>query len=200
MRRITIYAMGGIMGLFLWACSEEQEVKISTGAKNADETLKQAESVDRASYAGLEDVFLDTKHLYTNKDDKLTLFIFARNNCFYCDKLKGDIAQNSQLKQTLQERFLPYYINSSYTKKHILYRGEDTQSFNTHQLIESYVKSPLRPTPTLVFVDTQGKSIYELPGYLPSESMIKILDYMASGKWKGKDVKQINNEIREELL
>ncbi|TLD86429.1 MULTISPECIES: thioredoxin family protein [Helicobacter] len=176
---------------------EDEQVKIST-AQDKSEILKQAENRDKSSYAGLEDVFLDTKHINTD-ENKLTLLIFSKNNCTYCDKLKDDIAKNPALKEMLKAHFLPYYVNVSYTKTHILHFGEKEQKIPTHNLMESYVKSPMRPTPTLVFIDKSGEAIYELPGYLPQDKMLKLYEYMASGAWAGKNLQQINREINEEI-
>lgn len=199
------------MSIFFNACSDEQEVGISTQGGDKAAILKQAESIDAASYAGLEDVFLDTKTL-TLGTDKITVFIFAKNNCFYCEKLKTDIMQNTALKSMLQTHFLPYYINTSYTKKHILTAADiaDSQVDSAHaqkqrelttmSLMELYVTSAMRPTPTFVFVDSKGDSIYELPGYLPSERIIRLLEYMTSGDWEGKSKAQIAERVNEELL
>lgn len=197
---MKIILMLGAIGLLLCGCSQEEEVKLSSDSKDKTHLITRAENIDKSSYAGLEDVFLDTKHLYTQKDNKLTLFIFGKNNCPYCDKLKDDIKANSTLKSMLQEHFLPYYINVSYNKKHILSIGENTQEANTPELMELYVKSPMRPTPSLIFINAQGKSIYELPGYLPPEAMQKLLAYMASGEWKGKSEEEIATHINGALL
>ncbi|MCH5313350.1 MAG: thioredoxin fold domain-containing protein [Helicobacter sp.] len=199
MKKIVMQGIFATFIVLLCGCDDEQ-VKISTHTKDKSHLIEQAENRDKSSYAGLEDVFLDTKHLYTqDADNKLTLFIFAKNNCLYCDKLKDDIANDNALKSMLQAHFLPDYINTSYTKKHILHKGEDTQTIPTFNLMEFYVKSPMRPTPTLVFVDREGKSIYELPGYLPKDQMLKLYTYMANGAWKGKDEKQIIMDINKEL-
>lgn len=204
MKKILLYGLMGLTLQMLSSCSEEQSVRISSGEKDNEQILKQAENIDKASYAGLEDVFLDTKNLHINKDNKITLFIFAKNNCIYCDKLKDDILSSDALKNMLKDNFMPYYINTSYTKKHILYKhkgdSQDVQNLNTRNLMESYVKSPMRPTPTLVFLDYSGNNIYELPGYLPKDSMLEILEYFSSGVWVGKSEKQIATEISDTII
>ena len=72
MKKILLYGLMGLTLQMLSSCSEEQSVRISSGEKDNEQILKQAENIDKASYAGLEDVFLDTKNLHINKDNKIT--------------------------------------------------------------------------------------------------------------------------------
>lgn len=179
--------------LFL-GCSDENEVKISQGNNNT--AIEQAESLDRQSYAGLEDVFLDTKNIST-QEDKVTLLIFGKNNCVYCDKIKDDIKANSEIKTLLQSHFIPYYVNVSYTKIHNLSFVDSKKELSTPALMESYVKSPMRPTPTLIFLNPKGESIFELPGYMNADSILKILQYMQSKQWQNKSQAQVASEINK---
>ena len=189
-----IYAM-----MISFGCNDDNEVRISQGAALNEKHIEQAENLDKESYAGLEDVFLDTKTIQ-GQEGKITLLIFGKNHCTYCDKLKDDIKNNTSLKSILQSHFLPYYINISYTKNHHLqFQNAPESTLSTSTLIETYVKSPMRPTPTLIFLAPTGEVIYELPGYLPSKELSALLKYMQSQKWKGKDKDTISLEINEYL-
>lgn len=189
--QILIY---GVLCALMLGCSDDKEVKVSQGGNKAD--IQQAESLDKESYAGLEDTFLDTKTIRTQQD-KIALLIFGKNNCVYCDKIKDDIKANSELKAFLQAHFLPYYINTSYTKIHALHFTDSTQELSTNALMDTYVKSAMRPTPTLVFLDTQGKSVFELPGYVNPKVLLHILEYIQSKQWQEKDKVQIANDINK---
>lgn len=180
-----------VFALFL-GCNDDNEVKISQGNNNA--AIEHAESLDKQSYAGLEDTFLDTKNI-TTQEDKVTLLIFGKNNCVYCDKIKDDIKANSEIKSLLQSHFIPYYINVSYTKIHNLNFIDSKKELSTNALMESYVKSPMRPTPTLIFLNPKGESIFELPGYMNADAIVHILHYMQSKQWQDKSQAQVANEI-----
>lgn len=187
----------GLMCVFLLiGCGDENEIKVSKGNNNA--AIDHAESLDKQSYAGLEDVFLDTKNIST-QEDKVTLLIFGKNNCVYCDKIKDDIKANDEIKTLLQSHFIPYYINVSYTKIHNLNFVDSKKELSTNALMESYVKSPMRPTPTLIFVNAKGESIFELPGYMNADSILKILHYMQSRQWQDKSQMQVASEINNML-
>lgn len=165
--------------LLLNGC-ESDNAQISQGGNISQEQIQQADNLDKNSYAGLEDVFNDTS-IIDIKPDKQTLIIFGKNNCTYCEKLKDDIKQQDSLKELLQTHFNTYYVNVSYTKPHNLHFSTDSK-LDSQELIEHYVKSPLRPTPTMVFVNEDGKSIFEIPGYLPLDSMIQVLSFIAQNK------------------
>lgn len=171
---------------------ENEEVKISSGTNLTQEHIQQAENLDKKSYQGLEDVFLDTKTITAK--DRIPLLIFGKNNCTYCDKLKNDIKEDSQLKHLLQQYFATYYINVSYSKIHHL-EFDKANSLSTSDLMDTYVTSPLRPTPTLVFLDNKGTPIYELPGYLPPKEMHKVFEYIQEKQWQDKSTATIASEI-----
>lgn len=184
---------------FFAACSDENEVKVSSGNTLTQEQIDYAQNLDKASYEGLEDVFLDTKDIQSS-ESKITLVIFGKNNCIYCDKLKDDIKRTPLLKSYLQEHFMPYYVNTSYAKTHTLHFGKDgvgTESLGTNALMNRFVNSPMRPTPTLVFLTQEGKSIYELPGYLPPLQILALLEYIDSRAWQGKSNDVIAQEINK---
>lgn len=201
MNILKIYTICGsiLIMTFFSACSEESDVGISQGKKLTSQYIQEAEDIDKESYAGLEDVFLDTKTIQ-GQEGKITLLIFGKNRCGYCDKIKDDIKNSKSLQNTLKSHFLPYYINVSYTKNHLLqFQNTPESTLSTSTLMETYVKSPMRPTPTLIFLTPTGEVIYELPGYLPSNEILALLEYMQSQKWKGKDKDTISLEVNESL-
>ena len=197
MKKTRFSILCGFICVFtLLGCNDDNEVKISQGNNAA--AIDHAESLDKQSYAGLEDVFLDTKNIST-QEDKVTLLIFGKNNCVYCDKIKDDIKANSEIKSLLQDHFIPYYVNVSYTKIHNLNFIDSKKELSSTALMESYVKSPMRPTPTLIFLNPKGEVIFELPGYMKPDSILKILQYMQSKQWQDKDQTQVASEINKIL-
>ena len=66
----------------------------------------------------------------------------------------------------------------SYAKNHLLqFQNTPESTLSTSTLMETYVKSPMRPTPTLIFLTPTGEVIYELPGYIPSNEILALLEY-----------------------
>jgi len=167
-----ILGISAIMGLLILTGCEEGKVELSSGNKTDTHTLKQTESMDQASYAGLESVFLDTKTIASN--GKPMLFIFGKNNCTYCDKLKDDIKANPELQNLLTNNFATYYINIDYTKIHHISFESDKKpiEIDTANLAREY---GVRPTPTLIFLDSRGKAFFLYPGYITPAKLQALL-------------------------
>lgn len=163
----TISIGASIMGIILAMLTgcEEHKVELSSGNNTSTQTLQEIESMDKASYAGLESVFLDTKTITSR--GKPMLFIFGKNNCAYCDKLKDDIKSDQSLQDTLTNDFATYYINIDYSKIHHIYylptQAKDPIQIDTSDLAREY---GVRPTPTLIFLDSTGRAFFLYPGYI----------------------------------
>ena len=157
MKKNIILCVMFSMGILFNAC--EDSLNLSSGNDIDENTLRNIESMDKASYAGLENVFLDSKTIDTN--GKTMLLIFGKNNCPYCDKLKDDIKASAPLQEILTKDFSAYYINIDYSKLHhltqFLGRSEPTQ-MTTLEIAKVY---KIRPTPTLVFFDSMGIPFFQ---------------------------------------
>lgn len=183
-----------ILAFMIGCNSSDNDIQLSQGDNLTQEHIQGAESLDKASYAGLEDVFLDTKQI-KSFDGKLPLLIFGRNNCTYCEKLKDDIKDNPKLKQILQDHFSSFYINMSYTKTHEVSLGKTSSTLNTDRLANMFFTSPIRPTPTLIFLNQNAEVLYRLPGYIPSDKLLKVFTFIAEKKWLNLPQKQILEQI-----
>jgi thioredoxin-related protein len=65
---------------------------------------------------------------------------------------------------------------------------------DTRTLIDIY---SVTSTPTLIFADKNGKSIFIVPGYMPQKQFLATLEFVKSGLWLGKDRK--NGEVYKTL-
>lgn len=166
-------SIGAILGLLILTGCEEGKVELSSGNKTSSQALKEAESMDKASYAGLESVFLDTKTI--SSSGKPMLFIFGKNNCTYCDKIKDDIKADAQLQDLLKSHFATYYINIDYSKIHHISFESDKKpiEMDTTSLAREY---GVRPTPTLIFLDSTGRAFFLYPGYLTPAKFQALLE------------------------
>ncbi|MBR2495084.1 thioredoxin fold domain-containing protein [Helicobacter sp.] len=169
------------------------------GCKDSENTTLQANDLDKKTYAGLEDVFLDTGVIETK--GKYMLLVFGANGCTYCENLKSDIKAQLNLREKLKD-FSAYYINTSYSKLHTFRIGEGAMlqehSIPTRKLAEIY---RIGPTPTLVFATKDGKTILTYPSYLPPKQFSALLDFIAQGSWQkaNGDERQIATMLQEHL-
>lgn len=193
----------GMLSIGFSGCKSENKVDtniISDGTSSPTNAQQESDNLDKNSYAGLEDVFNDTKVITPN--GKYMMMVFGANGCPYCESLKKDIKNTPDLKKYIQDNFTAYYINMSYSKIHDFKVGtpKDPKEIkvSTSQLSQMY---DIRPTPTIVFSDTDGKTILEFPGYLPEKQFMAMVEFIGNGEWKkAKDQRQINQLLQEYIL
>lgn len=190
-----IFCLGA---LFLFAgCKNEKIDKnaFSTQSNISQEELHKAQNLDEVSYAGLEHIFSNTSTI--SSDGKFVVLIFGKNNCQWCDHLKDEIKDNKSTQEILKKDFKSYYINLSYEKIHHIDFASQKTELNTMQLGAKY---NIRPTPTIIFLDKEGKPIIAYPGYLPQDQFRKFLNFIASGEYlKAKDQIQMQQMLQEKL-
>ncbi|AFI04240.1 SoxW family protein [Helicobacter cetorum] len=172
-----------LMGCKSDSADNLNDTLLSSGSQSSKELENERENIDKKSYAGLEDIFLDTKMITPN--NKLMLLIFGRNGCSYCEHLKEDIKNVKELHDYIQTHFNAYYINISYSKLHNFKVGTKNDmkeiKMPTEQLAQIY---GVQSTPTIIFSDESGKTIYELPGYMPSTQFLAVLEFIGNGEYK----------------
>ncbi|PAF47870.1 thiol:disulfide interchange protein [Helicobacter sp. 12S02634-8] len=192
-----------IGGISISGCKGEDKIDssiISSGTQVSQEVQEENDNMDKKSYAGLEDVFKDTKLI--TPSGKYMMIVFGANGCPYCEMLKKDIKNNPDLKSYIQKYFTAYYVNLSYSKIHTFKVGtkDDPKEvkISTAQLGQMY---DVRPTPTIVFADATGKTILEFPGYMPKNQFLAMLEFIEEAAWKGaKTPKDTNRLLREFIL
>ncbi len=192
-----------LISLFLSACKSSNKDKLdenllSSGAQSSKELNDERDNIDKKSYAGLEDIFSDTKFISPN--DKYMLLVFGRNGCSYCERLKNDLKDVKELHDYVKDHFSAYYINMSYPKTHNFKVGDKDKNdekeikMSTEELAQIYA---VQSTPTIVLSDKTGKTIYELPGYMPSTQFLAVLEFIGDGKYQyTKDDEDLTKKLK----
>ncbi|MGL2905054.1 SoxW family protein [Helicobacter pylori] len=179
-----------LISLFLSACKSNNKDKLdenllSSGSQSSKELNDERDNIDKKSYAGLEDIFSDNKSISPN--DKYMLLVFGRNGCHYCERFKKDLKNVKELHDYVKDHFSAYYVNISYSKEHSFKVGDKDKNdekeikMSTEELAQIYA---VQSTPTIVLSDKTGKTIYELPGYMPSTQFLAVLEFIGDGKYQ----------------
>ncbi|WP_104687425.1 SoxW family protein [Helicobacter acinonychis] len=179
-----------LISLALSACKSNNKDKLdenllSSGSQSSKELDDERDNIDKKSYAGLEDIFSDTKFISPN--DKYMLLVFGRNGCSYCERLKKDLKNVKELHDYVKDHFSAYYINISYPKMHNFKVGDKDKNdekeikMSTEELAQIYA---VQSTPSIVLSDKTGKTIYELPGYMPSTQFLAVLEFIGNGEYQ----------------
>lgn len=178
------------MLVLLLGCSDDKidSSIISSGSAMSSEAKDVEQNLDKASYAELSDLFLDTSSIDFSKD---VLIVFGKNNCKYCDFLKDAIKIDDKLKGVIKDRFNPYYVNISYSKTHKIHFKDKEASVKTYDLASIFSANA---TPTIVFLNSDGSVKYILPGYAPKFDEI-VSEVINSPKPMG-DYLDINKKIQ----
>ncbi|WP_163565576.1 SoxW family protein [Helicobacter suis] len=201
MRIISYFALLLLLFHFSLASDDEiDESMISSGAVSPKSTLETSDNLDKQSYAGLEDIFQDTRII--SPHGKHMLLIFGKNGCAYCEMLKQDLKHYAELKNYIKTHFSAYYINTSYSKMHDFKIGtpEKPHEFKlpTSELAQMY---EVNSTPTIVLADSTGKTIYELPGYMPHVQFLAVLEFVGNNLYQGiNDDKVFIQKLRAYIL
>lgn len=125
-------------------------------------------------------VFLPSDQI--QPDGRYLLLVFGSDGCKYCKTLKEDIAASPELTKMLTEQFSPYYLRIDASKPHSFLHEEQQMQVDTRMLADIYGVSA---TPTLIFSDLQGKSIFAVPGYMPKEQFLVTLEFVTGKHWEG---------------
>ncbi|WP_239056418.1 SoxW family protein [Helicobacter apodemus] len=188
--RILMFSLMGFVVAVLFGCEKADSSVISSGANTTQERLEEMNSIDRNSYAEVADVFLETQHITTQ--DKPYFLVFGANGCLYCDRLKTLIKQDSQIKESLKNNFSPYYINLSYSKKHNV--DFLNKKVSTTKLGQIY---GVRSTPTLVFLNANGDTLFVYPGYMQRDRFMATLEFLQNPDIAKLDEKTIAMKLRD---
>ena len=127
-------------------------------------------------------------------EGKPMLLVFGQPSDPYTVKLQNDVVENSSLSQKIKEVVTPIYIDATALKMHKFSHEGKLMDVDTKTLINIY---NIHATPTLIFIDKSGKSIFIVPGYMPPKQFIATLEFVKEGKYEGKDRK--NGEVYEAL-
>ena len=111
------------------------------------------------------------------KDGKPVYVYLFRNGCGWCKKFKNKTLAKSEIIEQLSENFYSCQLNSSSTKK---------QEFNGEKLTEGQLAAmfAVRGVPTSAFLDSDGKIIAKLPGFMSSDQFLNVLKYIGKGWYK----------------
>lgn len=104
--------------------------------------------------------------LQKGKDSQRPLFIFFTSPwCYQCTEMERKVFQNEDIISILNEQFLLVEVDISQKKK----------------LKEDFL---INHTPTSLFLDSHGKSIINLKGYIPTNRFRKLLRFVSAGHYK----------------
>lgn len=112
------------------------------------------------------------------KQDKVVLVDFYTNWCHWCKVMDEKTFRNESVASLLQRRFITVRVNAEDMNERVTFRGQDMTNV---QLTRAFNVTGF---PSLAFLDSKGEPITIIPGYIPPEEFIHILNYIDKGCYK----------------
>ena len=107
-------------------------------------------------------------------DGKRVMLYFYQDGCPYCARLIGENFADAEIKAFIQQHFDGITINMWGDREVVTVAGRDF----TEKTFAAALK--VQYTPTLLFLDEQGKVALRLNGYYPPEDFRAALNYVAN--------------------
>ncbi len=127
-----------------------------------------------------KDSFLDIRDDISEATEtgKRVLLYFYQDGCPYCERLVKENMSQKDIVDSLQNKFDVIAINMWGDREVVGLDGKETTEKNFA------VANKIMFTPTLQFLDEQGKHVLRLNGYVPPHKFIVALDYVSLKKEK----------------
>jgi len=97
---------------------------------------------------------------------------FYTDWCIYCKKFQRETIQDKNVSQRLSKNFAYVRLNAENSDNQISYDGK---SYSSVELTQAFGVTAF---PSLVFLDSEGKPITMLAGFVPPSRFTTILDYI----------------------
>jgi len=180
MRSVMLLATGISLSLILLGCDNKVATAQSVETpKQAAKVVPNVEEKKVPSVASTASgVFLDNATIQPN--GKPMLVVFGAKECQYCEVLKKDIKETPELESILLKEFSTYYVGMDTLSEHNLVHETQTMKTTNKMLAEIY---GISATPTLIFYDEKGQSVFRVPGYMPKKQFLVTLAFMKEKAW-----------------
>lgn len=106
------------------------------------------------------------------KEKKMIIIDFYTDWCHWCKVMEKETFNEKKVAAYLKENYVCIRINAEDTKEEIEYQDK---KYNPIQFTQAF---GVRGFPSLAFLDNEQKPITIIPGFIPAETFLKILEYI----------------------
>ena len=106
------------------------------------------------------------------KEKKSVLVDFYTDWCHWCKVMDEKTFKNKTVADKLRDRFVTVRIHAEDRNEKVVYQNK---TFSNVELTQAF---GIRGFPSLLFLDSAGGPITIIPGYVPPEEFIHILNYI----------------------
>ena len=113
-----------------------------------------------------------------DKEKKMILVDFYADWCHWCKVMDEKTFKDKNVSKKLQDRFVTIKLDAEDAQAKVNYKNE---TFSNPQLTQAF---GITGFPSLAFLDSNGDVITLVPGYVPPENFINILNYIDARCWE----------------
>lgn len=175
MRRILACLLLALLPLALAACGGQEG---EGGAEGAEAVQAASEAAVHADGELVWQRYADGMEL-AGSEGKIALVDFWTSWCHWCKVMDKDTYSDEGVQRRLAESFVAIKVNAESDEAQGPAGSATGRDIAQEYRVNSY--------PTTWFVDAEGQKITPLPGFVPPEQFVVILDYISSGAYRDQD-------------
>lgn len=123
---------------------------------------------------------IETALKLASLEKKTTIIMFSDKSCYYCKLFNEKTLIDKKVQQLLKAGYTFIEIYKSNERVNMVLNGES----KTFTYSELYSVFGISGTPTLWFLSSNGNPMTNLPGYVPPEMFVKVLQYLGEEAYK----------------
>ncbi len=110
--------------------------------------------------------------------DKLIMIDVYTKWCGWCKKLDSEVFSKSDIQGYLAKKFIPIKLNAEDAKSRVSFAAEE---FTYAQLAKAFGVTGF---PTILFLESNGRLLYKLSGYLPPDDFMQVLKFFGEREYE----------------
>jgi len=157
-----------IIGITVTSCSGDNKNESKT-QKTTTKSQTEQKAVWMSFDEGLAKAASEKKNMIVD---------FYTDWCHWCKVMDEKTFSDEKVNKKLVEKFITVRIDAEDRAKTATYKGK---TFNNIELTQAF---GVRGFPSLGFIDSQGEVITVVPGYIPADTFLYLLQYIEEECYK----------------
>ena len=134
--------------------------------------------INNSYSAGKDWLKFDEGMAKAKKENKSVLVDFYTDWCHWCKEMDNKTFKEAAVAKKLKDKFVTVRLNAEDANETVTYQDK---KYSNVELTRHF---GVRGFPTLAFLDSNGQVISMVPGFVPADTFIQVLDYIDKKCWQ----------------